>query len=74
MLWPNLSIYVCVKLSPRDLNHSPCPPHRTNIYTCRVTTIPRVCGGISDVKDTTVRNITQSNNGKTRLIEKINRK
>ena len=24
---------MCVKLPPRDLNPSPCPPHSTSIYT-----------------------------------------
>ena len=42
-----------VKLSPRDLNLGPCPQHSTSINTCEVTTASRVCGGISDVKDTT---------------------
>ena len=34
-----------MKFSSRDLNHNSCPLHLTNIYTCRVTTAPRVCGG-----------------------------
>ena len=36
-------MYMCVKLPLRDLNPSPCPPHPTNTYICRVTTAPRVC-------------------------------
>ena len=31
-----------VKFSPRDLNSDPCPPHSTSIYTCGVTTAPKV--------------------------------
>ena len=34
-----------VKLLPRDLNLNPYPPHLTSIYTCGVTTAPRVRGG-----------------------------
>ena len=33
---------MCVELSPRDLNPSPCPPHATNTYICGVTIAPRV--------------------------------
>ena len=36
---------MCVKLPFRDLNSSLYPPHSTNIYTCKVTTTPRVRGG-----------------------------
>ena len=36
---------MCVKLSPGDLNPSPCPPHPTSTYICEMTTAPRVCGG-----------------------------
>ena len=36
---------MCVKLSLRDLNPGPCPPHRTSIYICGVTTAPRVRSG-----------------------------
>ena len=36
---------MCVKLSPRDLNHIPCPPHPTSTYTCGVTIALRVCSG-----------------------------
>jgi len=35
-----------VKLIHGDLNPGPCPPHLTSIYTCGVTTVPRVCGGM----------------------------
>lgn len=35
-----------VWLSSRDLNPCLYPPQLTNIYTCEVTTIPRVCGGM----------------------------
>ena len=38
-------MYMCVKLSPRNLNSSPWPPHPINIYTCGVTIAPKVCGG-----------------------------
>ena len=38
-----------VKLPPRELNlDSYPPPHHTSIYTCGVTTAPRVCSGVSD--------------------------
>ena len=37
---------MCVKLSHRNLNLGPSSPHPTNIYTCEVTTVLRVCGGI----------------------------
>ena len=33
-----------MKLSPRDLNPSPYPPHPTSTYTCEVTIAPKVCG------------------------------
>ena len=33
---------MCVKLPAGDLNPDPCLPHPTSIYTCRVTTVPRV--------------------------------
>ena len=36
---------MCVKLPPRDLNLGPYPPHPTSMYTCGVTTTPRVCDG-----------------------------
>ena len=36
---------MCVNLPPRDLNPSSYTPHPTNIYTCGVTTAPRVRGG-----------------------------
>ena len=36
---------MCMKLPPGDLNSGPYPSHPTSIYTCGVTTAPRVCGG-----------------------------
>ena len=36
---------MCVKLSPRDLNSGPYPPHSTSTYTCGVIIAPNVCGG-----------------------------
>ena len=33
-----------MKLPPENLNSGHYPSHPTNIYTCRVTTAPRVCG------------------------------
>ena len=42
---------MCVKLPPGELNFDFCPPpspHPISIYTCEVTTAPRVCGGVSD--------------------------
>ena len=38
---------MCVKLPLRDLNLSSYPPHPTNTYTCGVTTVPRVRGGMN---------------------------
>ena len=35
-----------MNLSSRDLNPSPYPLHPTSTYTCEVTIVPRVCGGI----------------------------
>ena len=32
-----------------DLNLNPYPPHLTNIYTCVVTTVPRVRSGESTI-------------------------
>ena len=40
---------MCVKLPPGDLNPDPCSPPPTNIYTCKVTTTPKVCGGKSRI-------------------------
>ena len=37
-------MYICVKLSPENLNPDPFPPHLTNTYTCRVSNTPKVCG------------------------------
>ena len=37
---------MCAKLSPRDLNLDPCLSHPTSTYTCRVTIVLRVCGGV----------------------------
>ena len=34
-----------MKLSLGNLNPGVCPSHPINIYTCRVTTAPRVCSG-----------------------------
>ena len=39
---------MCVKFLPGNLNLGPCPPHPISIYTCEVTTAPKVCGGVSD--------------------------
>ena len=36
---------MCLKLHLGDLNSSLWPPHPTSIYTCGVTTAPRVRGG-----------------------------
>ena len=36
---------MCVKLPSENLNLSSYPPHSTSIYTCGVTTAPRVRGG-----------------------------
>ena len=41
---------MCVKLSPGDLNPGPCLPHPTSIYSCGVTTAPRVCGGMKTME------------------------
>ena len=45
---------MCVKLSPGDLNPSPCPPHPTSTYTCEMTTAPKVHGGIPVLTDTEI--------------------
>ena len=37
---------MCAKLSPRDLNLDPCLLHPTRTYTCKVTIVLRVCGGV----------------------------
>ena len=37
---------MCVNLPSKDLNSGPYPPHPTSIYTCGVTTAPRVGGGM----------------------------
>ena len=37
---------MCVKPSLGNLNPGPYPPHPTNIYTCGVTTSPRVRSGL----------------------------
>lgn len=34
-----------MNLSPKYLNPSFCPLYPTNIYTCRVTTVPKMDGG-----------------------------
>ena len=34
-----------IKLHSGDLNRVPCPPHSINIYTCKVTTAPKMCNG-----------------------------
>ena len=38
-------MYMYVKLFSGDLNSDLCLLHPTSIYTCGVTTAPRVCGG-----------------------------
>ena len=43
-----------VKLLPVDLNHDPYPPHLTNIYTCGVTTAPKVHDGVRLGFDTNI--------------------
>ena len=35
-----------VKLSFKDLNPDPYPPHPTSTYTCRVTIVPKVYSDI----------------------------
>ena len=37
---------MCVKLPPRDLNSGPYPAHPIGIYTCEVTTTPRIRGDV----------------------------
>ena len=41
---------MCVKLSPKDLNPGPYPPHSTYVYTCGVTITPRVCDEVLNKK------------------------
>ena len=38
----NLNVYICETFSQR-LEPRPLPPHSTNTYTCKMTTIPKVC-------------------------------
>ena len=33
-----------MKLSPRDLNLGPYPPHPTSTYTYEMTIAPKMCG------------------------------
>ena len=35
-----------MKLPPNDLSPGPCPPRPTSTYTCEVTIVPRVYGGL----------------------------
>ena len=58
---------MCVKLPPGDLNPDPCPPHPTSIYTCGVTTAPRVCGGIVYKLLETVQSCVRCNTRKLAL-------
>ena len=44
---------MCVKLSLGDLNPGPYPSHPTNIYTCKVTTTPRVHDDSCDISSLT---------------------
>ena len=37
--------YMCVKLSFRDMNHGPYPPHLTNTYIYKVTIALNACNG-----------------------------
>ena len=39
-------MYMCVKLSSRDLNLGHYPPHSTRTYTYGVITAPRVRGDL----------------------------
>ena len=38
-----------VKISPGNLNPNPYPLHPTNIYTCRVTIVSRLCDGSKNI-------------------------
>ena len=38
-------VYMCVKLTTRDLYHDSYSPHLTSTYTCGVTIAPRLRGG-----------------------------
>ena len=40
-----LPVYMCVKLTIRDLYHDSYPPHPTISYTCGVTIVAGVRGG-----------------------------
>ena len=44
---PNLSVCMCVKFPPGDLNLGIYPPHPISTYTCEVTTAPMVRSGES---------------------------
>ena len=39
-------LFMCLKFLPENFNLDFYPLHFTNIYTCRVTTTSRVCGGL----------------------------
>ena len=38
-------MYMCLKLTTRELYHDSYPPHPTSTYTCEVKITPGVCGG-----------------------------
>ena len=40
---------MCVKLHPKNLNSSIYPSHPTNIYICRVTTVPKMHGSDNSI-------------------------
>ena len=52
---------MCVKLSLGHLNPSLAPLHFTNIYTCGVTIVLRVCGGNLYEKPTKAKSNFDSN-------------
>ena len=51
-------MYICVKLTPGDLNLNTCPLHLTNIYTYEVITAQRMRDdklGTNNIPTVTVR-------------------
>ena len=60
-----------IKFTHEDLNSNPCSPYLTKTYTCRVTIMSKVCGGVYNVNRhmlhinmiilTIFRNITKYN-------------
>ena len=44
-----IQVYMYVKIPLGDLNPNPYPLHPTNIYTCRVAIVSRLCDGSKNI-------------------------